>query len=222
MKHPPKYAGFALITALIFLVILTLVAITALRTSGLELRMGSNNALRTESFESSESPRLLLTQLLDVHTFNRGWPVSVGGGIPDGEFNYPFPVGLSLDSATPANWYVNNVDEAGNCESPFRAAGTAACTLRTDASYRRDLAAGGEQPFVIRSDLSVFKLRVDLAPGAGTAMLAGYEGTGKSIASSGGRVFFYVRSSGRDAAVADAGTEARTDTGTLFRHVIRN
>ena len=39
--------GFVLVTALIFLVVLTLVAVTAVKSTGLELRMSSNNALHT-------------------------------------------------------------------------------------------------------------------------------------------------------------------------------
>lgn len=213
--------GYALLTAIIFLVILTGVAVTALRSSGLELRMSSNNALRTESFEASESPRLITGELLDIHTFNRGWPASLGGDVADAEFDYPIPTGFAIPTPV-KNWYVNNSDEAGNCATPFRDASEVDCTLISDASYARDLAATGQSSYPVRSDMSVFKLRVDLSPGSGTAMLAGYEGTGRSVASSGGRIFFYVQSTGYDAAPTAADTEAQTRTGAMYRHVIRN
>ena len=216
-----RQRGYALITAIIFLVILTGVAVTALRSSGLELRMSSNNSLRTESFEASESPRLITGELLDIHTFNRGWPTSIGGDIADAEFDYPFPSGMNIPTPL-KNWYVNNSDESGNCATPYVTAGGAECSLLSDASYSRDLAATGQTSYPVRSDLSVFKLRVDLSPGSGTAMLAGYEGTGRSVASSGGRVFFYVQSTGYDAAPTASATEARTQTGAMYRHVIRN
>lgn len=216
-----KQSGYALITAIIFLVVLTLVALTSLRSSGLELRMGSNFALRTESFESSDSPRLIAGRLLDLHTFNRGWPVSLGGQVPNGEFDFTVPTGFALP-ATVTDWYINNADEAANCETPFLSAGGTPCALLTDASYNRNVAAAGQSPYVVRSEFSIFKVRVDLNPGAGTAMLAGYEGTGKSVASSGGRIFYYVQSTGRDGAALAADTESQSRTGAMFRHVIRN
>lgn len=215
-----KAKGYAMLTALIFLIVLTLVALTAMRVSGLELRMSSNNALRTESFEASESPRLILSNIIDVHAFNRGWPSSAGGDISNGEFGEPFPTGLSLTDVK--DWYVGNNDESGNCLTAFQSSSGTVCVLRSDASYSRDVAATGQTPFPVRSDLAVFKVRVDLVSGSGTAMLAGYDGTGRSAASSGGRIFFYGRSTGRDATPDLANSEAVTETGAMFRHVIRN
>jgi len=63
-------SGFVLVTAMIFLAVLTLVAVIAVRSSGLELRMSSNLALQTEAFEASEAARRLLGPVVETVGFN--------------------------------------------------------------------------------------------------------------------------------------------------------
>lgn len=209
--------GFALITALIFLIVLTLVAVISLRASGLELRMGTNNAQRTEAFESSDSVRLLVADVLDIHSFNRGWPVAIGGSIPNGEFDYDIPGALAIDpdnTGPPRNWYVVNSETT--CTDPL-------CEpLDLDARYQRNLATTGQGALPVASDVRIFKVRTDINPGAGAAMVAGYEGTGRSLAGSGGRVLFFVDSEATDSSPTAASQEARSQTAAVFRHIIRN
>lgn len=223
--------GFALFTALILLGILALVGVFALRSSGLELQMSTNTILRTEAFEASEGPRLLTGEVVDAHVFSRGWPKTIDdqSTISDGEFDY----GPLLDwvksgwyqfiagsNGRPRQWYL------GNDESYCGATCVLDETdLVTDALYQRDLVPDGQSssaPIKIENSLAVFKVRTDLAPGAGAAMVAGYEGTGKAAAARGGNIFFYLSSRGRDTTQLDDKAEASTETAAMYRHVIRN
>lgn len=172
--------------------------------------MSANDLLDAQAFEASETPRLLTSDLLDVHTFNRGWPVSLGGAVPNAQFDYSVPTGLNLGDADsngrPDNLYV------GNSESGF-----APTALDEDASYKRKVTPTGQTSLSINASLSVYKLRTDIASGAGSAMVQGYEGLGKSSAAAGGNIFFDVRSVG-----SDASGEAVASTAATYRHVIRN
>lgn len=200
--------GFALITAMIFLLVLTLVAITAIRGTSLELKMSANKAMRTEALEASEASRALVSRLIDAHTFSRGWPVSIGGSVTDEEFAYPMPPGLEIihQDSKPRSWYL------GNTESLFDP-----LHLLTDARFSDDAAASGQTAYPVSGELAVFKLRISINAGSGAAMMAGYEGTGKGMAASGGAVFYAVQSRG-----SDPGNHAVTITGADYRHVIRN
>lgn len=71
--------GFALVTAMILLLVLTLVGLIAIRSTGLEVRMSANTAMRTEALDSSETSRSILAPVIDVHVFNRGWSDAIGG-----------------------------------------------------------------------------------------------------------------------------------------------
>ena len=55
MKFNYKQSGAALFTALIFLMILTLAGVTALRNSGLSERMSSNAQMSQMAFNAAES-----------------------------------------------------------------------------------------------------------------------------------------------------------------------
>lgn len=207
--------GFALITAMIFLVLLTLVALVALRGSGLEAVVSGNNALRAEAFESSETARAAINDVIDAHVYNRGWPktVTVGsntGSVPASEFG-TFPAGLTLASLN--DWYGNNSEDASG------AAGFNPDSLTKDADYSLTLGTSPNQ-IKVYGDLSVYKLRVDLASGSGTAMTQGYEGLGRAAASGGGTLYFYVKSSGKD--LGGSGSTSNYDTSADYRYVIRN
>lgn len=215
-----QQGGMALVIALILLTILTLVAVIAVRGSGLEAQMASNSVMRTESFSVSESTRRNLGEIIDVHTFTRGWPVALNGTVPDAEFAYSLPAGLGLcaessasdacapptASDPPRAWYLGNSEASAGFDPEV---------LDLDALQSAD----ASQPLPQRARISVFKLVTDLNPGAGAAMVAGYEGVGKSAAAGGGRVFYYASSTGRD--LSDT-PESETETGADYRHVIRN
>jgi hypothetical protein len=142
MKHYPasrNAAGFALVTALVFLVILTLVAVVAIRSSGLELKMGANATMRAQALQASELARTLITGgpttantgttggLLAAHLYWGGeWPAAAGGTVPDTIFNYTIPSKLTLRDSTSTGPYTYSNSSSGspaswltNTESSF-------------------------------------------------------------------------------------------------------
>lgn len=220
---PSHQTGFALVIALVLLTVLTLVAVLATRGAGLEVQMAANSVSRIEAFESSEVTRRGLGEIIDVHTFVRGWPRDIGGTVDDDDFSTPMPSGFVVcndnsppnacqTGGTPRNWHLGNTerDASGN-ELGFHPR-----DLHLDARWTLSVAT---QPVTaLDADIRVFKLAVDLNPGAGTAMLAGYEGLGKAAAAGGGQVLFYASSTAR----RQLETAAESETAAVFRHIIRN
>ena len=217
VTRDPK-RGFALITAMIFLVLLTLVALVALRGSGLEALVSGNNAQRAEAFESSEIARISISDVIDAHVYNRGWPNNltisgVTGTVPVEEFG-SMPGGLALSSL--GSWYSSNTEDTNTTAFP---SGFTPDVMDRDASYTLAVGTTGA-PAQIYADLYVYKLRVDLGTGTGAAMSQGYEGLGRGAAGGGGNMFFYVKSSGRD--LKGSTSTSNYDTSADFRYVIRN
>ncbi|MGD8378371.1 MAG: PilX N-terminal domain-containing pilus assembly protein [Gammaproteobacteria bacterium] len=206
MQRAPQ-SGYVLVTALIFLLVLTLVAVIATKNTSLELRMSRNFTNHVRSFETSEGTRLAINDLVDAHVYNRGWPTTVTGGTIDpATFASPIPPGLTIldkdGDGVPDDLYIKN-DAGENVLDPG--------TLDTDMTYSRTV--NGE---TMTSKLSVFKLGTSNNPGSSTAMISGYEGTGKATAGSGGAVYFQLRS------VAEGLDGAIAVTASVYRHVVRD
>lgn len=203
--------GFALVTAMIFLVVLTLVAVSAMNNSVLELKMSTNQTMRTEALGAADSPRMVVSRLVDVHAYNRGWPISIGGTVNDAEFGYDIPAALTIvkDGSSPRKWY-------DTVTTPF-----ADAVKVVDASYSSSIAAGAQTALDVHSSMAVVKLRADVTSGSGAAMVAGYEGTGRGMASGGGAMYFLVRSKGTSSG-DDASRQASRTTSADYRSVIRN
>lgn len=219
--HPRPAPGFALITAMIFLVLLTLVALVALRGSGLEAIVSGNSGQRNEAFESSEAARITIGDVIDAHVYNRGWPTSVTVGAATGEVLPSefgsLPAGLTLTSL--GKWYSDNTeDDTTTTPRPYPA-GFTPDNLAPDAVYSVSVGTTAA-PAVVYANLSVYKLRRDIASGAGAAMSQGYEGLGRAAAGGGGNLFLYVKSSGRD--LKGSTSTSNYDTSADFRYVIRN
>jgi hypothetical protein len=89
--------GVALFVGLVFLVMLSLVAIVVMKDTLLETRMTTATARHEQAFEASETGRLIPETVLAAHVFNRGWPTSWGGSVPDGAFDLNATFGHRLD-----------------------------------------------------------------------------------------------------------------------------
>ena len=217
--HKPclaKERGAVLITSLMFLIVLTLVALVASQSTVLEARMSNNTIVKGRATESSEALRTGTLDLLDTHLFNRGWPKGYTDGTNIGTLDpsysalFTLPVGVSVTNVV--NWAPGN--DAGE-------------TLFNPASWTKDmtLAVNGnsgsgdtdyDDDVDQKADLYVFRTVTVNSPGSATAMVGGYEGLGKSSASGGALMFFDLRSVG-----ASAGS-AETVTGSNYRYVVRN
>lgn len=198
--------GAVLITSLMFLVVLTLVALVASQSTVLEARMSSNTIVKGRATESSEALRVGANDLLDGHLYNRGWPNTFAGGTLDASL-FSIPIGMTANNTN--NWGTGN--DAG--EDLYDASTwTQDMTLSVDGNTDGDLDDDVDQ----NANLFVFKTVTVNSPGSATAMVAGYEGLGKSSASGGALIFLDLRSVG-----ASAGNSS-TVTGSNFRYVVRN
>ena len=83
--------GFALIVALVLLLVMTMVAVVAMRATTLDLKMTTNTALNRRAFQASEGVRMLIGPILDAHTYHQGkWPEAlVVGGMDNLEYGVP-------------------------------------------------------------------------------------------------------------------------------------
>ena len=216
--------GYVLVTALIFLSVLTLIGVVTMRSSTLEQRMSANSAFRTQALESSEAGRGAISEVLDYHIFYRGWPSDLSapsGSLASGTFSVP--AGLT----------VRDIETNGDtsCGTSETADGVAdalylskvSCGFATDAEdystvdawYSVDVNSDGTAD--LAANIFVFRTDATQSPGAATAMVSGYEGTGKSAAAGGGLLYFDVR-----AQSSGGGAGATVLTGADYRHVIRN
>jgi len=207
---PASQRGVVLITSLIFLVMLTIVAVVANQSTVLETRMSTNTIVKARAVEASEALRMVSNGLIDTHMYYRGWPTALTGltggiTVPDAYFD--IPTGVAVNKAT--NWGIGN--EVG--ESLFNpATWVNDMSLRVDGNGDSDYADDIDQ----QADLYVYKSAVTNSTGSATAMVAGYEGLGKSSASGGALMFFDLRSVGASAANSSG------VTGSNYRYVIRN
>lgn len=225
--------GYALITALIFLVLLTLVALAAIRGSGLEAKMSSNSTERTQAFESAELSRNLIETLIDANTSYGGWPQSIGGNVPTNVFdanaiallNSGFT--LTLEPKIAGDWHTNNSECLGGSGcTAFTPTGTTLTTtgicpgsapcLAQDASFTKTITTN-VTPVTITAELSVYKLVASVAKGSNTQIANGYQGPGKGLGNGGSNLFYYVLSNGHESSNKDATAQ----TAALYREVIR-
>ena len=226
--------GFVLITALIFLVVLTLIGVVATKNTTLGLKMSHNFQDKMMTFEGSETARVKVDDLLDAVTFNRGWPDSMGGTVTAVDFvqgfpNNAWPSGVTLLAA---NWTAASPNQAsvsnppwnitdGNPNGPATAAGFLTLTPMLAYQYGTSNTGAYADTGDINSYISVYKLGVANNPGSGAAMISGYEGTGKGAAGSGAAVFYYLRSQGMLGGLSPAPTGAVAYTGADYRAIVR-
>lgn len=198
--------GAVLITSLMFMVVLTLIALVASQSTVLEARMSTNTIIKARATESSEALRVGANDLLDGHLYNRGWPVMYSGGTLDNSL-FSIPTGIAVSNTN--NWGTGNT----NTEDLYDASTWVQdMTLNVDGNADSDLNDDVDQ----NASLFVFKTVTVNSPGSATAMVAGYEGLGKSSASGGALIFFDLRSTGVSAG------NATTVTGSNYRYVVRN
>lgn len=208
-------SGYVLATSLVFLIVLSVVAITAMRSTTLELRMSANAAFKTRALNASEGVRTLTSEVVDAHIYNRGWPAAIGGPVPDFLFALNIPTGLTVldkdtNSAPDDLWDTNGAGEDLLVHS----------SLAADMQYRLDGDNSGSatvnDDMDIVADLMVYRTVTKLAAGSGTEMISGYSTLGRGSAAGGGYAYYELRSLGQ------APASAQAVTASDFRHLIRN
>ncbi len=196
--------GYALVTAIVFLVLLTLVALAAIRGTGLEVKSTANNTLRAEVFAASEITRTLVGRQIDALCANAGRDGLTAADDPDAVRAVP---GLRLLDA--GDWCLE--DSAVFVAAPI--------ARPADARYDRSL------PPAAHGSAWVQRLYRSATPGAGQAQAAGYGGAGVGTANGGGEIYFHIYSRGSDRPdggdASGANAEASYGTAAVYRYVIR-
>lgn len=85
---PGRQQGIALVVTLVLLLVMTMIAVVAMRTTTIDLKMTTNTVLSRRAFQNSEGARTVIGQVLSAHLYNRGWPPAAGGV---GTANYDIP-----------------------------------------------------------------------------------------------------------------------------------
>lgn len=193
MAPCPDCRGYVLITSMVFLVILTMVGVTAVQNTALEQKMSANVAFHTQSREDSESGRNALSSTLYNHLFYRGWPAPTGT-LASGTFT--LPTGLTIVNGD--TLYTKSEDTT------------------VDATFQSDTDGNGTADSAT-ANLYIHRMGVVTAPGAGASMVAGYEGMGKSAAGGGSYLFLQLKSR-----TSGSAGQANSQTGSHYRAVINN
>ena len=208
--HPRKRSrGVALVVVMVCLVVLTLVALTAAKRSGTDMKISANQADEFRAFSNSEAGRAMIRGLLVDHADNDGvWT------------NVAFPSGV-MSTSDGANLLANS-EQSSLTPNQMMAAlrdlnDCALSSLDTDLRVRYDgdaddsITDGTGEPDIF-ADIKVVKLSLGgLTPGTGGAQVEGYSGIGQGAASAGaGYVYFDIRSIGHYG-------DARAVTGSDFR-----
>jgi Tfp pilus assembly protein PilX len=193
-------SGAVLVTSLVFLLVLTLVAVIAMQSTITDQKISTNVAFKTKSFEYSEAPRPKAGDVMDAHVFERGWT----GVLTDSTTESADYASLNVVDTTKDLYLKNDTGEDPLANPPV---------YTKDMEYSRT-ASNGE---TIKSDISVYRNGARVLPGHSAAMVSGYEGTGKASAGSGSAVFYDVRSKGQHTA-----SNANTVTSADVRILVRN
>ena len=103
LDRPCRQQGIALVITLVLLLVMTMIAVVAMRTTTIDLKMTTNTVLSRRAFQNSEGARTVIGQVLSAHLYNSGWPPNEGGV---GTANYDIPADV-LPVALTANFTTN-------------------------------------------------------------------------------------------------------------------
>lgn len=156
-----RQTGAVLATALLILLVLTLVAVTAMDSSNLSFRMSVNSTYHDQSFNNSESARISSTSVLQEYLYEGEWT------------NVILPTGLSVAAGGG-----ELIEANGDTEDRY-----------LNSSLQKDLQFSSQgitaDIYVLRGPT------VLNSAGAGSAQWKGYGGTGVAAGASGGAYKFY-------------------------------
>ena len=199
--------GVALIIALILLMVLTMIAVVAMRTTTLDLKMATNQTITKRTFQISESGRMRIHETLDSHTFYRGWPVAIGGTVA-ASTNFSIPADLVIDD-DPGLQELYRENNADHWDMR-----PAAVDMRLLIDEDGD--ANYDSPTDMAADVFISRITAVAAPGADTSQVTGYEGLGAGVAGAGSHLYFRIISR----ATGVGGSRSTTDA--HYRYVITN
>jgi hypothetical protein len=168
--------GMALVSALLMLLVLSLMAIALSMDSSMNVRIAGYQRLKAQSFSFADSGLRASTDLLEDNIYEVGWDNAVPFQYPN-LTNYAPPGDIQI--VDDGVFYMD--DNPGTC-------GEGDTTMRMTG--------------VIQADVAVQRLIAKTATGGALQVAAGYAGIGKSQAAGGTHILYNLRSTG----VEDNGT----------------
>ena len=203
LHRPARQQGIALVITLVLLLVMTMIAVVAMRTTTIDLKMTTNTVLSRRAFQNSEGARTVIGQVLSAHLYNSGWPAAEGGV---GFGNYDLP-----DDVTPVELTANfTTNENGTLED----LGPPTFTRDPDILFKHDI---NNDDVVDTNDMFaniwVTFLQTRLRDGGSGQIGAGTTGAGASNGNS--LTFVDVRSRGA------APGNAQLITSAEFRALVR-
>ncbi|MCX7514769.1 PilX N-terminal domain-containing pilus assembly protein [Frateuria hangzhouensis] len=214
--------GIALFVGLVFLVVLSLVAVIAMRGTLMEMRLVTNVARHQQAFETSETLRAVPIALFDEHVFQRGWPEQLGGTLPDDDFDFGLTDdmltvvkdGLQTNCSSEVDLFYGNLEPAcGGMAAENRYDTT---SWHPDAVLSMCDVTSSSCSRNVSATVSIVPDGTVLAEGSGGAQAAGYRGIGGGAAAGGGSMYFEVMS------VGTVPGDGRAVTMAQYRQSIRN
>jgi PilX N-terminal len=225
-KGRRRQGGVALFIGLVFLIMLTLIALVMMRGTMLEMRLTTATARHEQAFEASEALRAIPEALLPDHVFNRGWPQSWGGNVPDSLFDLPTTFAHRTD-------WIALLKPASGAGIQDACGGTglvifylpSTCSTHT-ASYNytptswdsttvfKNVCIGGAQSGCSAANeasgtISIVRDGVTPNSGSGGAQAQGYSSPGVGTATGGAALLLQVRSDAKVAGNGEAVTIAQ-------------
>ena len=203
--------GVALIIELIMLMVLTMIAVVAMRTTTLDLKMSTNQTLLKRTFQISETARSRIADVLDSHTFYRGWPIANSGIVPASSgFVLPTEIQIYPNPAAPPahlDLYLENNADHWDLRPEF-----ADLRLRVDADSDSKYESWSD----LFADVFISRITAVAAPGSDTSQVTGYEGLGSGAAGAGSHLYYRIIARAVGTGANQSTTEAH------YRYVVTN
>lgn len=181
-KGMNEEGGFVLVGAMLILLLLMLIGISASNTTTMEIHIAASDRVRKESFAQADGGAQLAIRLVEESLGTPGGFTDVTAGV----LNYPVP--YVSDPFNPQNTILmvdlTMAEDEGVPALPSDAARDAAYFPE---GYDPDL------PNAPHTNINVGGV-TSVSEGAGLQMVAGYEGKGKGTAGGGGQILYTIYS----------------------------
>jgi len=200
-RHPSfRQSGIALVVSLVLLLVMTMIAVIAMRSTTLDIKMTTNTLQARRAFENSDGARDMMTPMIDAHVFYHGWPVSMGGTIADVS-NFPTPTGMTVTDATKRFDLGQNGDYT---------------RFNTTGAVTPDMTmVDGTTGSLMRIQADLWVTRISMIPAAGNTMNSNSADQGVGGGAANKYVVFDLRSTG------GAMGNASSRTGADYRALVR-
>ncbi len=193
--------GLALIVAMVLLLVMTMVAVIAMRSTTLDLKMTANTTQSRRAFQTSDGTRDSVSPVLAAHVFYHGWPDAIGGEVTE-TANFEIPDEITVMDAT----LRYDMGENGDFED--------LATRARDIEFRDDVDNDDELDNEdVYGDIWVTRIGVQPAFGSNLVSNASDQGAGSGAVNK--YLLFDLRAAGR------ALGNARSFTGSDYRALSR-